>query len=142
MRFIPIMTFGTINVNERNDDASSDNFSSSSSAHSGKNMLVTKKNFAYEKAKSLSICKAICIIDILPTIKESYDKDCQTEADNDYSMYREEDSIRVDMNAQTPRRPSSRGMTVGSTGRATLSNTKMHLSMDLIGNSGDNSNCS
>lgn len=131
------MKCGLLNVNERNDDASSDNFSSSSSAHSGKNMLVTKKNFAYEKAKSLSICKAICIIDILPTFKESYDKECQTEVDNDYSVYREEDSIRVDMNAQTPRRPSSRGTTVGSTGRVAGSNTKMHLSMDLISHSGN-----
>ena len=116
----------------------SENLSSSSlNTTSVRPKAFSKKDFAHEKAKSLSINKSLCVIDILPSVRETYDKECQTEDDDEYSGDREQDMKYGDLNAQTPRRPPSRNSCQGSGTRTGGSASKMYLSMDLSGPSGN-----
>ena len=112
----------------RGDDAVSDHISSSSSvqAPGPRPKLLSRKDLAYEKAKSLSITKCIGKIEILPSVKETYEKESQTDFVDDSVDY-----DRPDLLTQTPRRPSAKNM-MGSTGRVG-STSKIHLSMDTLG---------
>lgn len=111
----------------------SDNISSSSlNTTSVRPKAFSKKDFAHEKAKSLSINKSLCVIEILPAVRETYDKECQTEDDEDCRGDREQDMRYFDSNAQTPRRPPSRNSMQGSATRQ-ASASKMYLNMDLSG---------
>jgi hypothetical protein len=117
----------------------SENVSSSSlNTMSVRPKAFSKKDFAHEKAKSLSINKSLCVIEILPAVRETYEKECQTEDDEEYSGDREQDMRYSDSNAQTPRRPPSRNSMQGSATRTggSASASKMYLNMDLSAPSG------
>lgn len=88
--------------------------------------LLSRKDLAHEKAKSLSIIKCIGAIEILPSVKETYEKGSQTDFVDDSVDYDQPDLL-----TQTPRRPGAKNM-MGSTGRVG-STTKIHLSMDTLG---------
>lgn len=128
-------TFATVSylhffVLLRGDDALSDNISSSSSVQASgpRPKLLSRKDLAFEKAKSLSISKCIGTIEILPSVKETYEKESQTDFVDDGADY-----DRPDLLTQTPRRPSAKNV-MGSTGRVG-STSKIHLSMDTLGSS-------
>jgi hypothetical protein len=112
----------------RGDDAVSDNISSSSAALGtvSRPKLLSRKDLAHEKAKSLTIIKCIGAIEILPSVKETYEKESQTDFVDDSVDYDQPDLL-----TQTPRRPSVKNV-MGSTGRVG-STTKIHLSMDTLG---------
>jgi hypothetical protein len=110
----------------RGDDAVSDNISSSSAALGTRPKLLSRKDLAHEKAKSLSIIKCIGTIEILPSVKETYEKESQTDFVDDSADYDQPDLL-----TQTPRRLSTKSV-MGSTGRVG-STTKIHLSMDTLG---------